>query len=87
MTDYIDRQAAIEAVGLNTWAGSRLAQIPHAEVEPVKRGKWKTAYLDHEAFGERPKVLYCSECNYCASYATRYCPNCGARMEKDDETN
>lgn len=50
-------------------------------IEPEqKKGKWKTAYLDHEAMGERPKVLYCSECNQCIAYPTRYCPNCGAEM-------
>lgn len=50
-------------------------------IEPEqKKGKWKTAYLDHEAMGERPKVLYCSECNQCIAYPTHYCPNCGADM-------
>lgn len=50
-------------------------------IEPErKKGKWKTALLDHEAFGVRPKVLYCSECNQCIAYPTRYCPNCGADM-------
>lgn len=54
-------------------------------IEPErKKGKWKTAYLDHEAMGERPKVLYCSECNQCIAYPTHYCPNCGADMREGD---
>lgn len=56
------------------------------EIEPErKKGKWKTAYLDHEAFGVRPKVTYCSECNQCIAYPTNFCPNCGARMMEGEE--
>lgn len=50
-------------------------------VQPERpTGRWETAMLDHEAFGVRPKVLYCSECRQCIAYPTRYCPNCGCRM-------
>lgn len=45
-----------------------------------KKGKWKTAYLDHEAFGIRPQAWYCSECQQITSFRTFYCPNCGADM-------
>ena len=31
MTDLISRQEAIKAVGVNTWAGSRLNALPSAE--------------------------------------------------------
>ena len=51
-----------------------------AQPEP-KKGKWKRTYLDHEAMGERPSILYCSECSQCIAYPTNYCPNCGAKME------
>lgn len=48
------------------------------------RGEWKTAMLDHEAFGVRPTFLYCSCCNRCVEYPTRFCPNCGARMDREE---
>ena len=51
--------------------------------EKRKKGKWKKAYLDHEAMGERPSFLYCSICNQCIIYPTNYCPNCGADMRSD----
>lgn len=51
-------------------------------IEERKTGRWKTAMLDHESFGVRPKVLYCSECHRCVAYSTKYCPNCGAWMEE-----
>jgi hypothetical protein len=46
-----------------------------------RKGEWRTAFLDHEAIGMRPKVLYCSECSQCVAYPTKYCPNCGAFMD------
>ena len=56
---------------------------PSAQSEP-KRGRWKRAYLDHEAMGERPSVLYCSVCNQIIAYPVNYCPNCGADMRGED---
>ena len=68
----------LKAIPIN----GRLENCPIAEVPSAeKRGEWKTTVLDHEAFGVRPMLLYCSCCNRCVVYPTRYCPNCGARME------
>ena len=33
MSDLIERQAAIDAVGINTWAGQRLLKVPSAQSE------------------------------------------------------
>lgn len=57
-----------------------ILKIPPADVVERKKGKWKTAYLDHEAFGVRPHTFYCSECQQITSFRTFYCPNCGADM-------
>lgn len=54
-----------------------------ADVVEQKHGKWKKAYLDHEAFGIRPTVVYCSECNLVGYWEPKYCPNCGARMVEE----
>jgi hypothetical protein len=50
-------------------------------IDHVRKGKWMTSYLDQEAMGVRPKLLYCSKCCHCIAYPTNYCPNCGAKME------
>ena len=59
-----------------------------ADVAPVRHGRWMTT----DAY---PHHLYCSVCY--KTYAknakwvneldlpTNYCPNCGARMNKEDE--
>ena len=107
MSDYIDRQAAIDALkGLPTWwadgggyyggaqppmvalldpedAVSAIENLPSAEVEPVKKGKW---IYDNQFHWYRAS---CSECGYKRVTdikaekwnGWKYCPNCGAKME------
>ena len=65
----------------------RLNSIPTADVAEVKHGRWI----------EYPRAHYfkCSECKYTVPYRKavlvngsreyNYCPNCGARMDKEDE--
>ena len=86
MSDYIDRQAAIEvcdwyehefpeceyAIRL---VSDDMKKLPSADVEPVRRGRW-------EFIGGRS--WSCVECGWI--YAPNkpkynYCPNCGARMD------
>lgn len=91
MTDYIDRQAAIDAtweepsytdpLNILTEVRDRIEALPSAEVEPVKHGRWTPVTNGRGGF----------ECSICHSYApsyqdgvewlSRYCPNCGAKME------
>lgn len=100
MTDYIDRQAAIKAIDdlPNCYNGYSdaydkaciigvLEELPSAEVEPVKRGKW---IYDNQFHWYRAS---CSACGYMRSTDIKadnwngwnYCPNCGAKMENEDE--
>ena len=58
-------------------------EVPTVDAEPVRHGKWLKAYLDHEAFGKRPSIFYCSACCACSTVKTNYCPNCGARMDEE----
>lgn len=55
--------------------------IPAADVMPVKHGRW----ICEETLGIISLNGY--ECSICHNYngrATKYCPNCGAKMEVDN---
>ena len=78
LEQIIDEQPTIEErkmVSDEKWTKARGGWTNQPE---RKKGEWKRAYLDHEAMGERPSILYCSICNQCIAYPTNYCPNCGS---------
>jgi rubrerythrin len=55
-------------------------------VDPVKHGKW--IVWDEIVAGIYHTVSECSECGFTTDKMSReempYCPNCGARMDKDE---
>ena len=55
-------------------------EIPAADVQEVKHGKWEDEYYD-----EITELYYhtCSNCNteITATCFDNYCPNCGAKMD------
>ena len=58
----------------------RVAQIPAVDAVPVKHGYWTNARtMEHD--GE----WYCSVCGYEPTVFenTSYCPNCGAKMDRE----
>ena len=63
---------------------SRIALAPTIDAEPVKHGRWKHERLPSTSGGSYA-VVRCSVCgNQYPMYETDYCPNCGARMDGDD---
>lgn len=64
-----------------------LSALPAAEVAEVRHGYWKP----YEAFPMAPSLngYPCSECGMHFSPSAipilKYCPNCGARMDKEAE--
>lgn len=83
MTEYVEREAAIEAAK-HAWAkGLEPSQymeiIPAANVAPVRHGRW----IDSLA----RITPYCSACGHshrCLIRTPNYCPNCGAKMDLED---
>ena len=99
MKEYIER-AAIEKmfedaqiISNGEYSGYctediNLYSIPTADVAEVRHGRW---IFDHMT-GEWSYYSHCSECNHQEFFANedtekrhKYCLNCGARMDKEDE--
>lgn len=56
---------------------------PTIDAEPVRHGKWIFNPSDaFEAMFAKPK---CSECGFESADGGNYCPNCGARMDAEDD--
>ena len=55
----------------------RNSDCPLVEIEERKVGKW----IKKSQYGHN----YCSECDYehCGYGYPKYCPNCGAKMDKE----
>lgn len=70
-------------VGIVKLVKEEIGKIPTSDVAPVVHGEW---LLRHEGCGH---YWECSSChkNPCiyVTKDTRYCPNCGAKMDKEDE--
>lgn len=90
MAEYIEREKAYEKCGwYNTVNGKsicaarkdELAAIPAADVAPVRHGHW----IEYQT----PHIICCSYCDWGTGpdEKTKYCPNCGAKMEVDHETD
>ena len=59
----------------------KLDKLPFADVAPVRHGRW----LIKTVRGDKRTV--CSEClsETGTCYEENYCPNCGAKMDKEAE--
>ena len=86
MAEYIEREAAEDAVGEAHLKGLNplweLRDVPAADVAPVVHGRWEYDLPTINTYGK----LRCSICNWWTldpsvdcSYS--YCPNCGAKMD------
>ena len=97
MAEYIDREAAVDAVigiyydtpEINLTAEkfeAAINGIQAADVAPVRHGRWIDAYPDIEP---NPMFMYgiCSECGFeqGISKYLKYCPDCGAYMRGEEE--
>ena len=57
-----------------------ILNAPTFEAEPIRYGEWLPVDEKEDAFD-------CSECDVMVMKKHNYCPNCGARMVKENENN
>ena len=91
MAEYIEREALDKALTVaaandkdknrRTWAKAIcvLHDLPAADVVPVVHGRWLCVDTDTEQF------FLCNRCKKKEFWESNYCPNCGARMDGDDD--
>lgn len=71
---------------------SAIEMLPAADVAPAVYGRWigvDSSFWKPTHSGDIPvfrKTYRCSECRRRTAIAENYCPNCGAKMDKE-ETN
>ena len=61
-------------------AASEVKRAPTVDAVEVVHGRWER-YIDEE---EDVHYYTCSACNYMAIPRYKYCPNCGAKMDGDE---
>ena len=83
MDDYIKREALRDALydaDAITMNGVKiLNQFPSSDVAPVRNGRWLCVDTDTEHF------FLCNRCKKKEYWESKYCPNCGSRMDGDDD--
>ena len=97
MSDYISREAAKQILSTlmvkdaAECACNLIDSVLPADVEPVRRGRWELHGNDDDVSAS----YFCSLCGYNFDEDEfldrwshiRYCPNCGAKMDLEDEIN
>ena len=99
MDEYIKREAAIERLKKNLYASNpdsfsylcfqdainSVQEIPAADVEPVRHGRWKLIGADKRSSGSVWKCTGRDGCGRIYPYKCDFCPNCGARMDEEED--
>lgn len=93
MTEYIERDSALnlsfvarigDSYEKIIWA-ERINDIPAADVEPVRRGRWRNVYM----ISKNNVSQICSCCNNTIvmdrGHHFNYCPACGAKMDLQED--
>ena len=91
MSDYISREAAVKIAqryglangsalgrhsGLADCIAIEIEGLPTTNVEPVRHGRWKRYSTT---------MMICSLCGkHTARHKFNYCPNCGAKMQGEE---
>ena len=83
---YIQIRKRVNNPAIRSWFGAMLAEIPAADVAPVRNAEWIGVWYDGYADGSPVyEEFECSNCG-CEHHADdeptwRFCPDCGAKMD------
>lgn len=65
-------------------AAHMIEEAPAVETVPVVHSKWKLVGADKRGRGG---IFVCLACDKCYPFTRDYCPNCGAKMDLEEEPN
>ena len=94
--EYIDREAAMKAIENDCLelvyytkedAIQCVKAIPAADVAAVQHGKWVHSVIEDYDWGRTFHAWTCTVCDYSVAHnptGENYCPNCGAKMDKEE---
>ena len=84
MAEYIEREAARQAHIKASLTTRLIDAIPSADVAEVRHGRWE--FLGPNRLIKDCMCGTCSVCHVRSVYIVNIaiCPNCGARMDKED---
>ena len=82
--EYIEREAAKKVLADDyAYAAAKLLDtVPTADVQEVRHGKWERA-LNQKHSAKWSTRVACSICHKQGCYKYNFCPNCGAKMDKE----
>ena len=89
MAEYLEREALLHEMKMDIRPPFAVVRdFPPADVAPVVHGNWVSCFEDWRKKIEGDK---CSSCGF-EHYGTNirsynFCPNCGAKMDLEDEKN
>ena len=81
--EYIEREAAKKVLEEHYAFNSAelLDEVPKADVQEVRHGKWIKS--KHIKFGNEFKCPFCDYSCFTDDMDYNFCPNCGAKMDKE----
>ena len=94
MSDLISRNALLDTMPKNDELLSVdvrriICELPIIDAEPVRHGQWKTKeYTTEDSFDDWIVIHHeevCSECGEGQGERSKFCPNCGAKMDGETE--
>ena len=92
MSDLISRNILLDAMPKNDELLSIdvrriICESPIIDAEPVRHGQWETKVYTIESDGwiTEYREEVCSECGEGQIGISNYCPNCGAKMDLEEE--
>jgi hypothetical protein len=86
MAEYIEREAVRNAIlgehpdmHYPSWYANIIDSIPVADVAPVVHGEWLLKHIGAGHYWEC-SICHTNPCIYVTQH-TKFCPNCGAKMD------